>query len=241
VFEIGASLSAARRARHLELADAEALTCIRQGNLAALESERFDALPGRAYTRMFLRTYATALGLDPEPFVAEFEERYPEPDNETLVLRPRRRRAFPIVRLAGITAIAGIAAFVLWSGTQDTSRPRSIPPAAPNRIVQPHTPGVGARQTNAPDVQPKQTPTATHAGALVIRAVRGDCWLLVRRGGGTGPVLYEATLPEGKSVRFAAPRVWVRFGAPWNVAAERAGHPVTRLGNGAGQPINRVL
>jgi cytoskeletal protein RodZ len=231
VFEIGASLSAARRAQHLELADVEALTCIGQGNLAALEAERFDVLPGRAYARIFLRTYATALGLDPEPLVAEFEERYPEPDNEILPLRPRRRRAFPIVPLAGITAAAGVVAFVWWSGSQDASRPRSTPPAAASRNVQPH----------APDVRPRQTPAATRSGALVIRAVRGDCWLLVRRGSNTGPVLYEATLPEGNSVRFAAPRVWVRFGAPWNVAAQRARRPLRTLPTSTGQPMNLIL
>jgi cytoskeleton protein RodZ len=230
VFEIGASLSAARRAQNLELADVEALTRIRQRNLAALESERFDALPGRAYARIFLRTYATALGLDPDRFVAEFEERYPEPENEMLLPLPRRR-ALPMGPVAGIAVAAGVVAFVAWSDSRDTSGPRSIPPATASRVVQPHAPGL----------RPRQTPVARRPGALVIRAVRGDCWLLVRRGDDTGPVLYEATLPEGKSVRFAAPRVWVRFGAPWNVAAERSGRPVRTLPKGTAQPTNLIL
>lgn len=67
VFEIGASLAAAR-ARGLGLADAERLTCIRTRHLAALESDSFDSIPGRAYARGFLRTYEGALGLDADLF-----------------------------------------------------------------------------------------------------------------------------------------------------------------------------
>src|SRR5262249_56563345 len=56
--------------------------------------------------------------------------------------------------------------------------------------------------------------------ALVIRATSGPCWLLVRRGGPGGAVLYEGTLEQG-NVKSFMPRVWVRLVAPW--------HVVTRL------------
>ena len=57
MFEIGASLAAARRARGLGMRDAERLTCMRSKYLTALEEGRFDELPGRTYARAFLRTY----------------------------------------------------------------------------------------------------------------------------------------------------------------------------------------
>jgi hypothetical protein len=63
---------------------------------------------------------------------------------------------------------------------------------------------------------------------LVIRAMTGPWWLLVRRGGATGTVLFEGTLEEGKTMRFV-PRVWVRLGAPWNVAVQRGAHVVGGL------------
>src|SRR3954451_18420741 len=92
MFEIGASLAAARRARGLGLRDAERITCMRVRYLSALEEERFDALPGRTYARAFLRTYATALGWRADRFVAEFDahEREPEEDEvvEFLLSRP---------------------------------------------------------------------------------------------------------------------------------------------------------
>jgi cytoskeleton protein RodZ len=50
--------------RGLELTQIEADTCIRARYLRALEDERFELLPGTAYVRGFLRTYARYLGLD---------------------------------------------------------------------------------------------------------------------------------------------------------------------------------
>jgi cytoskeletal protein RodZ len=83
LFEIGASLTAAREAQGLVLADAERLTRLRPGYLRALEEDRFDALPGRTYARAFLRSYADALSLDSDRFVAEFDQRFPEPTEES--------------------------------------------------------------------------------------------------------------------------------------------------------------
>jgi cytoskeletal protein RodZ len=78
LFDIGASLTAAREAQGLVLADAERLTCLRERYLLALEEDRFEALPGHAYARAFLRSYADVLSLDADRFVAEFDQRFPE-------------------------------------------------------------------------------------------------------------------------------------------------------------------
>lgn len=85
MFEIGASLAAARESQGLVLADAERLTRLRERYLRALEEDRFDVLPGRAYARAFLRSYADALSLDADAFVAEFDQRFPELVDESLV------------------------------------------------------------------------------------------------------------------------------------------------------------
>jgi ribonuclease R len=74
-------------------------------------------------------------------------------------------------------------------------------------------------------------PTGT---ALVIRATTGPCWLLVRRNGAAGTVLFEGTLEQGQTMRFT-PRVWVRLGAPWNVALRRGTHVIRGL---PASPIN---
>lgn len=74
---IGETLRQAREARRLSLADAERLTKIRGAHLAALEEERFEALPPRPYAKGFVRVYARLLGLDAEALVAAVESRLP--------------------------------------------------------------------------------------------------------------------------------------------------------------------
>jgi len=222
VFDIGESLAAARRAQGLDLAAAEELTCIRQRNLQALESERFELLPGWTYTRAFLRTYANALGLDADRFVAEFEERFPEPVDEIPLVLPRRRRQVPMRLFLVIAALASVGVFVAWSGTANDKI--STPPAANAAPPPRHVVHVvkAARVVSAPAPKPVLR-------TLVIRAISGDCWVQVRRGGATGPVIYESTLHQGGTLRFGPVKLWIRFGAPWNVDVRRGGKPVAGI------------
>jgi len=61
---VGKTLREARERRGIDLAEVEARTRIRTRFLRALESEEWDVLPGEAYVRGFIRTYAGYLGLD---------------------------------------------------------------------------------------------------------------------------------------------------------------------------------
>jgi cytoskeleton protein RodZ len=69
---IGATLREARNRRKLDLAEVEAAIKIRPRFLSALENEEWDVLPGGAYTRGFIRTYAAYLGLDGERLADEY-------------------------------------------------------------------------------------------------------------------------------------------------------------------------
>jgi cytoskeleton protein RodZ len=72
---IGQRLREERVARGVELAEVTEHTKIRAQYLRALEEERWDALPGAAYARGFLRTYAEFLGLDADALVGEYRLR----------------------------------------------------------------------------------------------------------------------------------------------------------------------
>lgn len=61
---IGPTLRDARNRRKLDLPEVEDAIKIRVRYLQAIENEEWDALPGGAYTRGFIRTYASYLGLD---------------------------------------------------------------------------------------------------------------------------------------------------------------------------------
>src|SRR4029077_1494974 len=97
LFEIGSSLREARERRGLALADVERDTHIRSRYLTALEEDRFDDLPGPAYAKGFLRTYAEFLGLEGQPFLDEYNSRF-APADEPAAAAPVRTQPRPRFR-----------------------------------------------------------------------------------------------------------------------------------------------
>jgi hypothetical protein len=64
--------------------------------------------------------------------------------------------------------------------------------------------------------------------ALTLQATRGDCWLAVRKGSRSGPVLYQGVLRAGQTARFGLRKtLWLRLGAPWNLDASIGRRSVT--------------
>jgi hypothetical protein len=207
--------------------DAERLTCMRARYLIALEEDRFDQLPGRAYARAFLRTYAAALGLRADEFVAEFDAQNPEPEEaEVVTVRRRRDIHLPLtIPAVGASAVVAILGWSAWSG--DNSLNPTVTPPAP----------AAAAAAVKPRVRPHAVVAAPRrARTLVVRAVLGPCWIEARRGTSTGALLARRTLAQGESATFAAPRVWLRLGAPWNAVVHRGAHTL-RLPNAA-RPVN---
>jgi cytoskeleton protein RodZ len=77
--QIGSVLKETRKRQGMDIRTAEARTKIRIKYLRALENEEWDVLPGTAYTRGFLRTYAELLGLDGEALVDQYRARVEVP------------------------------------------------------------------------------------------------------------------------------------------------------------------
>jgi hypothetical protein len=70
--EIGETLRDARMRAHIDVSEIEAQTKIRAKYLRALENEEWSLLPGPTFVKSFLRTYATALGVDGKALVEEY-------------------------------------------------------------------------------------------------------------------------------------------------------------------------
>src|SRR6266852_9807389 len=140
MFEIGSSLRGARMRQGLELSEVERETRMRAKYLGALEDERFDVLPGPAYAKGFLRTYADYLGLDAQRFVDEYSTRF-APQQEPAApppVRIRRRRfaLTPWLLAVGVLAASsGLLAWRLSSNSHHTVLPppqtRTTTTAAP--------------------------------------------------------------------------------------------------------------
>ena len=223
MFEIGPSLREARLQKGVEIPDAERATKIRAKYLRALETESFEVLPGQAYIKSFLRSYADYLGLDGQLFVDEYTSRF-WVDEEPGPVRTRRirirehhhRRAERRMVMLTVVGIAVVTALVIaaWNYGGGGTTPASIPNLTP--AVQPH-------------VQQNQA-------VFVARAVTGASLLEVRKGGVTGDVLFQGTLEKGEKQRFVAKRLWLNVGTPENLVVTLGGRPAT-LGAGCPQVV----
>src|SRR5437588_12610469 len=90
--EIGATLREARMRARIDVSEIEAQTKIRAKYLRALENEEWGLLPGPTFVKSFLRTYATALGLDGKALVEEYRLHHERPSEgmEPIVSSPQR-------------------------------------------------------------------------------------------------------------------------------------------------------
>jgi cytoskeleton protein RodZ len=230
VFQIGESLREARTRGGFSAADVHKAIRIRERYLTALEEERWDMLPGEAYTKGFLRTYAEHLGLNSQLYIDEYNARIARHDEEPPLatrLSVAHGRHLPrgvLVTFAGIlvigAAVAGLAAWRL-GGTSTPPHGQRASGAAPPPTAQPKT--TPAKPTTQPTVS--AAPVFTR-----ISATRGRCWLLVRAGGPNGALLYEGILEQGQVKSFQLQtRLWVRMGRPSALDVTVAGKPVNGL------------
>jgi cytoskeleton protein RodZ len=241
VLEIGKALRSARERQGLERAEVEQRTHIRSRYLAALEDERFDAIPGRAYAQGFLRVYADELGLDATQLIDEFNRRYPETPPEELepltpasLGRPRRGGRIAALAIAAL-AVALVATFAAWR-PGGGHRPAAVH-ERPSAAGAAHT---AARAKHRAAAKPATAaPAATAATAHLTLRASGPCWLSVHAGSQSGATLYEGTLAAGGALRYTLapgrPRIWLRIGAPWALTmalnGKRAGTLLTAPGN----------
>jgi cytoskeleton protein RodZ len=217
VFDIGTTLRDARTRQGLEFPELEQITKIRPKYLRALEDERFDILPAPTYVRGFLRSYAEALGLEPQPFVDEYNSRFTVGDEELeLTIRPRRgpaprvdhrsRRESRIALLA-LLGIAIVTALVIAAFRFGGPAEEKVPGLA----VQ----GQGVAGT-----------ISRGRATLVVRAVGGSSWMEVRSGTTAGKLLWSGTLQPGHPQEFRGSRLQLALSEPQHVSVRLNGRRV---------------
>lgn len=76
---LGARLRQERERRHIPLRSIVESTKIGFPLLEGLERDDLSRWPSGIFRKSFVRSYATAIGLDPDPIILEFQTRYPDP------------------------------------------------------------------------------------------------------------------------------------------------------------------
>ena len=89
----GARLRRVREHRRISIASIAESTKILGALLEGVENDDVSRWPTGLYRRAFMRAYATAIGLDPEPIVREFIARFPDPEDTPRPCAGRRRAA----------------------------------------------------------------------------------------------------------------------------------------------------
>lgn len=204
----GEELRRLRESSGLALEDITAETKISRRVLEALESGKFQYLPGRVFSRNFVRQYVETVGCAPDPLVESFDaawERFQltsgshaaliveEPPPTTPI---RWRFWFPVAVGAAILSV--VAAVILANhGTErallrDPRRPvqvQTIPPLVPT----------ADQMVPAADLSTRAPEAARDPVVVTVRVHDGkECWIQYRDGEGmTG----QRLLTGGQVVR----------------------------------------
>ncbi|MEO9190291.1 MAG: helix-turn-helix domain-containing protein [Acetobacteraceae bacterium] len=176
---LGAELARARSRLGVSLDEVGAALRIRPAYLHALEQGQIGDLPGSAYALAFLRSYAGALGLDPEAMAARFKA------EATVLTRkpalefpaPPPERGIPARAAALVAIVLAVGAYGGWYRLSGEGRlpaetvtpvPTHLVPLAersPPPVVTPAP--VAPPDTAAAATQP---PTADHAPTMAYAA-----------------------------------------------------------------------
>jgi cytoskeleton protein RodZ len=156
----GGHLREARERRGVSLKQIAVTTRISLRTLEALENNEVGKLPGGIFSRAFVRTYATEVGLDPDETVREFVQNFPldhvtagtaaanEGDRVLGEDEQRRRRTLGIILTVAIgLPIAVLIIYLLVSAR----RPVSASAAPPDNAVVTSPPTTSAATSAAPN------------------------------------------------------------------------------------------
>ncbi|MDT3424590.1 cytoskeletal protein RodZ [Paenibacillus forsythiae] len=188
--ELGRQLKEARLQKGMSLDDVQEVTKIRKKYLEAIETGDYKVLPGSFYVRAFIKTYAEAVGVNPDELVQEpgsVPVPKEEPSTMESVLQKRSRRPeadrnakwlptllmwiFPVLIIAVIYMYASN-----WGKsdneqtdpnpiTTSTQTPAPSPSAGPAGATPAASAGTdvgaGAAATASPSLSPSPSPSAS--------------------------------------------------------------------------------
>ncbi|MGD8316379.1 MAG: helix-turn-helix domain-containing protein [Myxococcales bacterium] len=108
---IGGYLKSERETRKLSIEEVSSTTRIPRKTLRSLEEDRFEELPSGVFVRGFIKAYASAVEIDADEILAQFDQQRPKTQTPPpLSTVPHRRRWGGLVLV--ITTVAVFALIV---------------------------------------------------------------------------------------------------------------------------------
>ncbi len=222
---VGSDLRAARERLGWNLPDLAAHLRIRLPFLQAIEEGRIEALPGNAYAVGFLRTYAQAVGLDPDEIARRFRAEAADVNRKTELSFPAPvpERGIPAGALILLGVVIVVGAYVGWYRMSANSAlapepvaevPARLAPLAETRsnpipattidptslaaVAMPKPVPAPAAAAPPPQYGPP-TPALdpVPVGTRIVIRARLDTWMQVREK--QGPVLLNRVMRAGET------------------------------------------
>lgn len=173
---IGRRLRLRRESMNLSLEDAARRLHLDMAVLQALESEDFSSLPGSAYIKGYLRSYAQMLGIDPRELIDSYQSAFQPTDPE---LKPAVSSAAEYLGQRGRAYAIGSAVALVLILVAAWWYAHSTAPPAPQTAETPGQAGTGAAVTlaNPTTVTPampamSSTPTQANGVPMPSRSVQ---------------------------------------------------------------------
>jgi cytoskeletal protein RodZ len=215
---LGSELSAAREQAGMTLAQVADRTRIRSTVIAGIEADDFSLCGGDVYARGHIRSIAKAVGIDPEPLVAEYDRLHvPHAPSAAEVFEADTRRVSAVDRrgpnwTAAMATV--VVALLLVAGFQLLRGGSGSPPAGgasgSSPAVAPTTTSAPATTTSTPTPTATSSPTVVAQVPASAQGVRmrvsiagGRSWVSVTTG---GQKAYEGVLSDGATRSFTDPR-----------------------------------
>ena len=240
VEDVGAKLRAARERRGISLDELARLTKIRPSLLAAIETNRRDALPTTIFLRGFVHAYAREVRLNPDEtshaYLSQFAAAEPAAEDAAAAagtpappVEPPRDRT----RLRNVAIVAALGVVLIVYGIAHRSTP---PPVASETTA-------AAPAQAAPTVPRREVATSGSSTPAVVGAAgrvlhvdletTGVCWVSANVDGAR--VTYQLLQPGERRSLTVKDAVALRVGEPSALTVRIDGAVARPLG-AAGQP-----
>jgi len=177
---IGDYLKSEREKQHLTLDDIANKTLVRKYYLEQIENNEFERYDG--FINAYIRKYAEALGLDPEPLVLQYKSLFEEKEDATHVSNKHNIAVFVVIGAIVIAIVAGI--FIKYSLNKA--------PKSNTQITTPSENGTSKNETKTPPSNEQKPtnnqnppssenkpnpPEKTYSGVDVVVSADKLCWV----------------------------------------------------------------
>ncbi|MCX4819773.1 helix-turn-helix domain-containing protein [Streptomyces sp. NBC_01142] len=208
---IGRALQQARIDAGLTIDEVSSSTRVRVPIVHAIEEDDFSRCGGDVYARGHIRTLARAVGIDPDPLVAQYDADHggrPSPTPaaplfEAERIRPEPRRPnWTAAMVAAIVAVVGFVGFTLFNGSEDGSKGSKVADGpAPEQKPSPTKSPASKPADPKPDPSDSAIAAVPKDKVTVKLSVLDDkSWISAKSH--NGRLLFDGTLLKGESKTF---------------------------------------